>query len=46
VISSRSLLSAVLAAEPPDAATDLVQFMQLDVAAIQTLLRQAGNGLD
>jgi ATP-dependent Clp protease ATP-binding subunit ClpA len=45
-ISARSLLVALLAAEPPDAAADLVRFMQLDVAAIRTSLRQTGEGVE
>lgn len=46
VISTQILLTAVLAAEPPDPAAELVHLMQLDVPAIQLALRQAGNGLD
>ena len=46
VISVECLLTAVLAAEPPDAAAELVPFMQLDVPAIRLALRQTRNGLD
>jgi len=46
VISTRCLLAAVLAAEPLDAAAELVRFMQLDVPAIRLALDQTGKGLD